>query len=123
MIKLPEFPSPATPRSLAASLEESLNQLLQLRDQMNREIDAHMDRLREIREELETQPAAGSCARLFEADPACTEVHEGEGITACLPPIESPSIDPHLEQATLDELNAALAMAFSQMSRQQAADA
>lgn len=121
-----DLPTPDSSEGMAATLEESLNQLLQFKEQMNLEIDAHVDRLREMRQEVEAQaavapePAPASHPGLFEADPVGAEFEKVEAPPIAqvtrVPAIAEPSINPDLEQATLDELNAALAMAFSQVA-------
>ena len=122
---LPNQSNAASTRDFAVSLEESLNQLVRLRDQMNGEIDSHLQRLRELRADLETaHQASGLGSGLFESDPDpitscaidCASPSPKDKIETRLPVIERSPIDPELEQTTLDELNAALAQAFSQMT-------
>lgn len=91
---------------------------------MNLEFDRQMERLRDLRAELETgaqEPIKSKPPLLFESPPEgctldCAKETKASQSQTRLPPIQRSSIDPNLEQATLDELNSALAQAFEQMA-------
>lgn len=134
-MSLPLSPATMTPPSLPAVAGDQLSQELaslmdeiqRTREWFNSQIEAQLSSLNQLRTAMQVDDSicSTSMATLFEAPqpevPALEPVLAFKGVqhqhqAIVLPPTKIVTLDPEMEQATLRELNDALAQAFSEIS-------
>jgi hypothetical protein len=98
-----------------AQLETVRRELLQLQSCLNSQIEQHLERVKQV---LGTLPAPATPAAPVSQAPSAPlplkKVHSSTSVT--LTAAQPEAIDPDLEEATLAELNTALASAFSEIA-------
>jgi len=132
-------PSTRPGMELAHELTALVDEIQRTRDWFNAQIEAQLTSLRKLRASMQAEEpiCRASISTLFEAPhpvvavetlapavviaPATTPVFALGGLApvhqaVVLPPAHITTLDPELEQATLRELNDALAKAFSEIS-------
>lgn len=134
-MSLPLSPATMTPPSLPAVAGDQLSQELaslmdeiqRTREWFNSQIEAQLSSLNQLRTAMQVDDSlcSTSMATLFEAPqpemPVLEPVFAFKGVqhqhqAIVLPPTKIVTLDPEMEQATLRELNDALAQAFSEIS-------
>jgi hypothetical protein len=101
------------------SLKERLRALRQSLQQACQQIESQLTALDDLSSTDVPQPPAHSphSTSLFETAPVgIRDNRPADSIEKILAPAATVQIDPHLEKATLEELNAALSQAFSQIA-------
>ena len=97
-----------------AQLETVRRELLQLQSSLNSQIEQHLERVKQV---LGTVPAPGTSAPVSQAPSAPLPLKKTSSSTSVtLTAAQPEAIDPDLEEATLAELNTALASAFSEIA-------
>jgi len=97
-----------------AQLETVRRELLQLQSSLNSQIEQHLQRVKQV---LGTVPAPATSAPVSQAPSAPLPLKKTSSSTSVtLTAAQPEAIDPDLEEATLAELNTALASAFSEIA-------
>ena len=97
-----------------AQLETVRRELLQLQSSLNSQIEQHLERVKQV---LGTVPAPVTPAPVSQAPSAPLPLKKTSSSTSVtLTAAQPEAIDPDLEEATLAELNTALASAFSEIA-------
>jgi len=97
-----------------AQLETVRRELLQLQSSLNSQIEQHLQRVKQV---LGTVPASVTSAPVSQAPSAPLALKKTSSSTSVtLTAAQPEAIDPDLEEATLAELNTALASAFSEIA-------
>ena len=97
-----------------AQLETVRRELLQLQSSLNSQIEQHLERVKQV---LGTVPAPATPAPVSQAPSAPLPLKKASSSTSVtLTAAQPEAIDPDLEEATLAELNTALASAFSEIA-------
>ena len=97
-----------------AQLETVRRELLQLQSSLNSQIEQHLERVKQV---LGTVPAPATSAPVSQAPSAPLPLKKTSSSTSVtLTAAQPEAIDPDLEEATLAELNTALASAFSEIA-------
>ena len=97
-----------------AQLETVRRELLQLQSSLNSQIEQHLERVKQV---LGTVPAPATSAPVSQAPSAPLALKKTSSSTSVtLTAAQPEAIDPELEEATLAELNTALASAFSEIA-------
>ena len=121
----PSVPSPS-PDRLECDLAALMDDIQRTRAWLNTQMDAQLASLQQIQTAMQIHepPPRHPMAALFEAPPPVMELTPAEPPVAVAPkahavvlsPAKTASLDPDLEQATLQELNTALSRAFAEIS-------
>ncbi|MDP1591137.1 MAG: hypothetical protein Q8M07_25505 [Prosthecobacter sp.] len=112
---------------LSQELASLMDEIQRTREWFNSQIEAQLSSLNQLRTAMQVDDSicSTSMATLFEAPqpevPALEPVLAFKGVqhqhqAIVLPPTKIVTLDPEMEQATLRELNDALAQAFSEIS-------
>jgi hypothetical protein len=106
----PDFTSPDV---LARQLDGFAAELQQTKDWFQQQMDAQIAQLNSLRERL-TGAVAPPAAAIVPMSRALAMPPSVKSVVITAP--DQPGIDPHLEQATLEELNQALSLAFTEIA-------